>query len=536
MFMVCTVKKMPPAFRCAAGMLIISISMALACGCSSRQEEKIPGTLYVRLKKNPSTLDPALIVDLDGARIAAKLYSGLVAFDDRLTPVPDLAASWTVSPDGRVFTFQLRQGLRFHNGREVTVEDIIYSFERVLNPATRSPRTWVLERISGSRQFMAGTAPHIAGLRKKAPRELSITLDEPFGPFLSFLGLTTASIVPREEVEKWGLDYGFHGSGTGPFVLKQWQHNRHLVLEVNNAYYGRKPCIAGIYYKIVPEDFTALVEFEKGGLDLLPEIMASEYDRFARDPAWQPCMQQSASLNTYYLGLNCQAAPYTDSRVRQALHFAIDKDKILETVLGGRGIPARGPLPPLLSSAEDREQYPYDPVRAKELLRQAGYPNGFAMTLYQAADPETLDICQAVQGYLKNVGITVTIVQLEWSTFLETIARGDAPAFWLSWWADYPDGENFLFPLFHSRNWGPGGNRCRFKNQVIDELIMQALKITDEKKRREQYRIIEQKIIDEAPLLWCWHKSVAGIHQPRVEGLTMPPLAVMEKFDTVCIR
>lgn len=536
MFPFSLVKNLPFGPRCLFCMFIISISIVLAFGCRPQSLQKKPGTLYVRLKKNPSTLDPALIVDLDGARIAAKLYGGLVTFDERLAPIPDLAASWTTSPDGRVFNFQLKQDLHFYNGREVTVDDIIYSFERVLNPATRSPRTWVFERISGARQYMAGRAAHVTGLHKKGLHELSITLDEPFAPFLSFLGLTTAYIVPREDIEAWGQDYGFHGSGTGPFVLKQWRHNQYLVLEANDAYYGGKPCLARIYYKIVPEDFTALVEFEKGGIDLLPEIMASEYDRFAHDPAWQPYMQQSPSLNTYYLGLNCQVQPYTDVRVRQALHFAIDKEKILKTVLGGRGIPARGPLPPLLSGAEVREQYSYDPIRAKALLKQAGYPNGFSMTLYQVADTETLDICQAVQDYLKNVGITVNIVQLEWSTFLETVARGDAPSFWLSWWADYPDGENFLFPLFHSRNWGPGGNRCRFKSPKIDDLIMQALSITDEKKRRVQYQFIEKKIIDESPLIWCWHKSVASIHQPRVEGLSIPPLAVMEKFENVCVQ
>ncbi len=171
MFPFSLVKIFPFGPRCLFCMFIISISIVLAFGCSPQSLQKKPGTLYVRLKKNPSTLDPALIVDLDGARIAAKLYGGLVTFDERLAPIPDLAASWTTSPDGRVFTFQMKQDLHFYNGREVTVDDIIYSFERVLNPATRSPRTWVFERISGARQYMAGRAAHVTGLHKKGRHE-----------------------------------------------------------------------------------------------------------------------------------------------------------------------------------------------------------------------------------------------------------------------------------------------------------------------------------------------------------------------------
>lgn len=516
--------------------IFIIASCILSAGCKTENTQKIPDCLYVRLKRNPPTLDPALIVDLDGARIAAKIYSGLVTFNEHLSPTPDIAESWDIAPDGLIYTFKLKQGCTFFNGRKLTASDIVYSFERVLNPRTRSPRTWVLSRIAGAQQYMAGTSNHVSGLKVKGPYELEITLDAPFAPFISFLGLTTAYIVPREEVEKWGNDYGFHGSGAAPFMLEKWQHNQFLVLRANKNHVGNKPFLAGIYYKIIPEDFTALVEFEKGDIDLLPEIMASEYNRYARDPAWRPYIKTSSCLNTYYLGLNCQMPPFTDVRVRRALNLAIDRNKMLHTIMGNRGILAGGPLPSQLRGSPDPDFYSYDPAGAKDLLREAGYPQGFSMTMYQTADIENLDICQVIQDYLKKVGIDVRIVQLEWGTFLEAVAMGEAQSFWLSWWADYPDAENFLFPLFHSQNWGVGGNRTRFKNDQVDSRIGEAVATMDDQKRQFLYRIIEKQIIEEAPWVFFWHKSVSCIHQPRVQGLTVPALAVMDRGDTIFLK
>ncbi|MCX8045207.1 MAG: ABC transporter substrate-binding protein [Desulfobacterota bacterium] len=499
-------------------------------------EERVPQkVLQVRLKKNPTTLDPARIVDLDGARIAAKLYNGLVTFDEQLMPVPDLAESWHLADDRRTYSFHLRRGVLFHDGHELTADDVLYSFTRVLSPSTRSPRTWVLSRIAGAQQYMSGQAASIAGLRKQGRYEIVIELSEPFAPFLCLLGLTTASIISCHSMPSDRDDSVFLPCGTGPYMLSAWQHNQYLVLKAHERYWAGSPALDGIRYAIIPENFTALVAFEKGDIDVLPEITSADYDRLAQDPIRRACMLWQAPLNTYYLGLNCQMPPLTDVRVRRALHHALDKHTILQRILGGRGSVACGPLPPLLRRVHIPDRYPYDPAAARALLQDAGYPHGFALTVYQVTDTETLDVMQAVQGYLARVGITVTIVQLEWSAFLEKVARGEVPAFWLSWWADYPDAENFLFPLFHSQNWGPGGNRCRFRDPAIDERIVAAVRIGDGSQRHAAYQDIEQMIIDQAPFVWGWHKSVVGIRQPWVVGITLPPLPVMERWDRVVI-
>ena len=509
--------------------LLCSAVAILVSGCTAASVEREPDWIHMRLKKNPNTLDPARIVDLDSARIAAKLFNGLVGFDAQLQPVGDLARSWTLSADGRTYCFALRDDVLFSNGRLVTAHDVIFSFERVLAPQTRSPRTWVLSRIQGADAFMQGRLDRVTGLRALGLHRLEITLSEPFAPFLSMLGLTTAYVVPREDVERLGDEFGRQASGSGPFMLVEWKHNQHVRLRKNPHWRGPGPLSSGICYRIIPEDFTAMVAFEKGSLDILPEIMASEYARYSRDPKWRDCVQQAIGLNTYYLGLNCRREPFNDVRVRQALNYAIDRPTMLAAILDGRGELASGPVPPLLRRGSAPPGYGYDPQRARRLLAEAGYPNGFSMQIYQTADIENLDMCQAIQSYLQAVGVRVSIVQLEWSTFLAAVADGEADAFWLSWWADYPDAENFLYPLFHSENLGAGGNRSRYVDARFDSLIEQAVTTPDSQQRDTLYAQCENLIVAQAPWVFFWHKQVCSIHRPEIRGYHTVALTVMEK-------
>jgi ABC-type transport system substrate-binding protein len=504
-------------------------------GCSSTISRRIPDYLYVRLKVSPTTIDPALIVDVYGAQIAAKLYNGLVCFNDDLAPIPDLAESWTVSPDGREYIFRLKKGVLFFNGREVTARDFKYSFERVLNPKTRSPRTWVLSRIQGADAFISGQATAVSGIEVLGPYELKVQLEKPFAPFIKLLGLTTAYVVPQEEVARWGREFSFHGSGTGPYILERWEHNQFLQLKANSSYCAGPPRLGGLIYRIVPEDFTALTEFEAGNIDVMLEIPPAAFRHYADDPRWKSSVIVAPGLNIYYLGLNCQTPPFNNPLVRRALNYAIDREAIVARLLDGRGVIASGILPPLLRTGPAPTGYSYNPGRARALLKQAGYGTGLCMTLYQSADEETLDITQALQGNLRAAGIDARIVQLEWSSFKNAVAGGEATAFWLSWWADYPDAENFLFPPFYSANWGNGGNRSRFSNHRVDELLKRAVSVMDERQAHALYQEIEQLVVQEAPWVFCWHKANCSLYQPWVKNYSVVPLAVMEKWTGITI-
>jgi peptide/nickel transport system substrate-binding protein/oligopeptide transport system substrate-binding protein len=473
-----------------------------------------------------------------GGSIAAKIFNGLIRLDEKLNIVPDIAGSWTVSPDGRTYTFHLRKGVRFSAGREVTSRDFRYSFERVLTPRTKAPLTWVLDKIEGADEFIAGKAARVRGIGTPDDRTLVLTLKKPFGPFLSLLTMTTAYVVPQEEVERLGHDFGTHPSGTGPFVLLEWKHGQGLTLAAKEDYFEGKPKLIGIRYRVIPEDLTAVLEFETGGLDALL-IPSSEYRRFTSDPKWSDRVYGRTGLDTYYLGLNCTRRPFTDRRVRQAVNLAIDCERILNTVFEKRGVLAKGPVPPGLwkygMGPGTGAGYPYDPEKAKKLIAEAGVA-GSRITIYISADPEVLDIMEVVQGYLSQAGITADIRQLDWSAFKQAVNIGEPDAFWLSWWADYPDPENFLFPLFHSASVGPAGNRTRCLDPELDRLIETAEGTVDEKKRYALYRTAEDRIIDNAPWVFMWHRSDFYVVQPWVEDFRIYPIYSIDKGMDMLVR
>ncbi len=513
---------------------VVLFSLILLLSCSHKND-RLDGFLYLRLNNNPTTLDPAHIVDVMGGIISAKVFNGLVRFGEDLSIKSDIAESWSVSKDNRTYRFKFKKGVTFSNGREVTAGDFKYSFERILNPKTKSPNTWVLSKIKGAKEFMDGKSNTVQGIRVIDDPVLEITLKEPFAPFLGLLAMTAAYVVPKESVEKWGEDFGTHVSGTGPFNLEEWRHGRNLRLGAREDYFEGKPKIKGIIYRIIPEDLTAVAEFETGNLDAMG-IPSAEFRHYTKSTKWKDKVVSHAGMNTYYLGMNCERPPLNNPILRQAISYAIDREKILKTIYEGRGVLAKGPIPQLLIKRDERAGYTYDPEKAKELLRKAGYPDGFSIKIYITSDQEVLDVVEAVQHYLGKVGIDAKITQLEWSAYKEAINRGEPDAFWISWWADYPDPENFLFPLFHSSNWGPGGNRTRFKDEEVDRTIEEAQREMNPEKRYKLYEKAERRIVELAPWVFFWHRIDYAMHQEWVKGYRIYPIYSMDKGMEVEVK
>lgn len=521
-------------FRYAAKiyiLLLLFIVASLSSSCHRTDNNRLPGHLYLRLNTNPTTLDPALITDVLSGTIAAKLFNGLVRFDEDLNIVPDIAESWSLSPDNRTYTFRLKKGVLFSNGREVRAEDFRYSFERVLTPATKAPITWVLDRIEGARDFLAGRARSISGIRVVDDYTLILRLESPFGPFLSLLAMPTAYVVPKEEVERLGQDFGTNPIGTGPYILSEWRHGQHLILTARADYFIGRPKLKGIVYRVIPEDLTAVLEFETGRIDALL-IPSAEFRRYKTDPAWSKRIYGRPGLNSYYMGLNCTRPPFSDPRIRQAVNMAIDRQRILQTIFESRGVLAAGPVPPALwkygLGPNPEAGYKYNPDMARQLIREAG-AFGTKIKIYISADSEVLDIMEVIQGYLAAVGIEAEIRQLDWSGFKKAVNTGEPDAFWLSWWADYPDPENFLFPLFHSGSVGPGGNRTRCIDPELDSLIEKSQSTMLEEKRYMLYRKAEDRIIKNAPWVFMWHRADYYVVQPWVADFRIYPIYSIDK-------
>ena len=504
---------------------VIVLILLLLCSCSSRS--RVEGYVYYRLNANPTTLDPARIVDVTGGSISAKLFNGLVKIGGKLDVVPDIAEKWEVSDNGTIYLFFLKPGIKFSNNREVTAEDFKFSFKRILDPRSKSPNTWVLDKIMGAKDYMQEKTKDVSGIEIRGRYTLRIRLERPFSPFLNLLTMTAAYVVPREEVEKWGPDFSTHPVGTGPFTLKAWNHNSELVLRRNNSYFGGRAKAEGIVYRVIPEDLTAVTEFELGNLDVLT-IPASEYSRYRRSPEWKGLISSIKGLNTYYLGFNCSRPPFDDLNLRKAVSYAIDRERILRTFYEGRGRIAKGPVPDILRQWDLKSAQEYNPEEARRIIRRGRY-GGLVVNFYITADQEVVDIAEIIQSYLKRVGLDVRIKQLEWSAYKAALNKGEADMFWISWWADYPDPENFLFPLFHSANLGVSGNRARYTNKTVDRLIEAGQKALTLSERNSFYKQAEEIICKESPWVFFWHRTDFTVRQGYLKDYKIHPIYTMDK-------
>ncbi len=491
--------------------------------------------LRLRLKEDPSTLDPAYIVDVSGGALAAKIFNGLVRFDRDGKIIPDLATGWDVSADGKTYRFYLRKGVVFNNGREVKAEDFVYSFRRLLSLEINSPRALLLEGIRGARRFSAGKSPKLDGIRAVGEREVVIELEEPDSLFLNYLAMPCASVIPSEEVEKWGRSFSDHPVGTGPFSLESWEHNNRIVLVRNPVYFAGPAELDGIVYRIIPEALTAAAEFDQGNLDIM-EIPGAQYRRYTSELPERNWVRERVGLNIYYLGFNCEKYPFSDPRFRQACNYALDREKIIKVLLDGRAEIASGPVPPALLPPPAEPRYSYQPEKARKLLRQLNLEFPVRLKMLFKADREVLSVAEVIQDYLKKIGIEVILEQLEWSSFKEAVNKGEFDIFYLSWWGDYPHARNFLFPTFATINRGPGGNRTFFSDREVDRLLARAEETRDPAAGRAYLLQARDRVIELAPWVFLWHKKEAVIRRPKVKNYKIPLIYNGDKFHQIELR
>jgi ABC-type transport system substrate-binding protein len=500
--------------------------LAVACvgvlaGCARRVDDS--KMLELALETSPNRLDPAFVVDAAEGELCALLFEGLVGFAPDGSMVPGLARTWTLSEDGRRYRFNLNTSSRFTDGRPARAADVIGSFRRVLDPATASPRAWVLTRILGAAAFHAGESDSIPGLVAPDDSTLAIELDAPFAPFLSLLALPAARVVDLAS-----LGRGDVPAGSGPWYVSEWLRGDRITL-LPNPHRTPAPAIEGIRYRIIPEPFTRIAEFESGTLDVL-EIPDAEVPRFRDDEKTASHILKRPELRVFYVGLNNQT--FTDPRVRRALNHAVNVPALVRVLASGEAVPAHGSVPPGLPGYAERPGYDYDPERARALLAEAG-ASDLALEIWQRESAEGNRVLEAVQGYLLAVGVEVTLVRREWSAFKEAVNAGKVDAFFLDWIADYPEAENFLFPLFHSANQGGGGNRARFVNPDVDRLLDETSRMGDASARAGAYAHIDSLVYAQAPWIYLYFPTSFHAVSPRINGYRLPAVYLANDFSAV---
>jgi ABC-type transport system substrate-binding protein len=502
-----------------------------ACKSSSGGSEAPAQYLRLAGPDEVPTLDPARGYDTSSWQFEQMLFTTLLGYDAATNLVPQLATDWETSPDHLTYTFHLRRDVRFTNARPVVAADVKYSIERVLNPQTRSQGAEFFRIIRGA-EACAEAPCTVAGIETPDAYTVRFQLRD-FDPlFLHKLTMPFAAAVPAEEVARWGEDFARHPVGSGPFKLQAWVSGRHLLLVRNPDYFIRGlPRVEGVQRLVGVNDDLAWLKYESGQLDI-SNIPPAEFPRVVREPRYQPLLHHITTMSTDYLGMNCQIAPFADRRVRQAMNYAVNKEKLLR-LINNRGVVARSFLPPNMPGYQpDITGYPFDPQRARQLLAGAGYGTGFNTTLWVRSDETTLRMAESVQQDLAEVGVRIRIKALAWGPFLEAVRAPDlVPLFFLGWEADFPDPSNFLEVLLHSKNIG-SNNNTNYRNPQVDALLDEAAHTVDAQRRLQLLQEVERIAVEDAPWVFLFHPVTYEIVLPRVQGLQLNPLRPA-RLDTV---
>ena len=478
------------------------------------------GGVYHRpLGNSPSTFDPAKIRDIYALSVTQQIYDGLVDFDPTLTIRPALAQSWRASRDWREWIFTLRRGVKFHHGREVTSDDVVFTLTRILDPRTKSGAADLFEVIAGARAFREGRAKTVGGLEATDRYTVRIRLEASI-PLVSIIAIGHAKIIPREAVERDGDKFGTHPIGTGPFKFLSWE-GQEIVLEANHDYSQGRPYLDRVVYRIFQgEQFDLMLkEFETGRLEDSP-IPTSERRRVMGRKEYQ--FLQRPMFGLRFIGFNVRQKPLDNRLVRQAISYAINKDAIIEGIYQNRFVVAHGVLPPGTPGYNPNlNTYRYDPQRARTLLAQAGYPKGRGLPVFHfwssVRPDEAVLEHEAIRRDLAAVGISFEVnYNTDWPSFVRMLTEGKTPLFRYSWYADVPDPDNFLFKLFHSQS---PRNYTFYQNPATDALLFQAKSQTELRQRVELYRRAEQMIMEEAPIVPMIFYTYERLFQPYVRSI-----------------
>jgi peptide/nickel transport system substrate-binding protein/oligopeptide transport system substrate-binding protein len=494
-------------------------------GCSEPKYD--PNTLNLHIDTDPTTLDPAMMTDVRSGRLSALLFDTLVRFDENLELQPGLARAWNIVDNGMTYTFYLRKGVLFSNGETLSAADVKYSFERLIHRKTASPRSWIFSNIQGFDEFKSSNDAELTGIQILDSHTLSIKLKKPFSPFLALLTMPNASILSKKSLLKNEL------SGTGPFVLDHWKRDYEILLKSNPNYYDGSPQINQIRFRMIKETLFVSSEFRRGRLDVI-EIPNTEIPLYRRDPKWKDQILTQNNLSLYYWGFNLRRVPFNTKEFRQAISNLINKDILIKTIRKDRALPVIGPIPPGLPGYDPNlPKQDFNSSHASKIIAKYRTLLPRTLTLLQSTNEETLELSEALQAQLNQAGINVKIIEQEWSAFKNSLLQGDFDTFLVSWWADYPEGENFLYPLFHSSNFGSGGNYTHFQNAEIDELIERSQKTTSSQEKLNLYHEIQKRIIEECPMVFLYSSRSLLIKQPWISNFKSHPLYNGNKLTRV---
>ncbi len=527
----------------AAGVMLLA-----ACGNTSSGTSDTPvsgGTLNIAMKDDFKTLDPAVAYDTDSWSVERAIYNGLLDYQGFTTQLgPDIAAAMpTISSDGKTYTFTLRHGVKFSNGREVTADDFKYSFERMLNPKTQGPMTggpfW--GSVSGTADFYSGKATGISGIKVIDPYTLEIDLDSPNQSFLNVLAMPFGFVIPKEAVTAAGTDYAHHPVGTGPFTLATWTPGQLLVLKKNPSYFGTPAYLNEVDFQIGVDAQVGFLRMQQGQADLVqPDINmpSAQYIQLSTDPTFKSRIVKAPNVDIWYLGMNVNVKPFDNKLVRQAFNMVVNKANQIK-VLNGRGVINNGiqapPMPGFVPNYNplglDAKGQSLD--KAKALLTQAGYgpshPFPAQDLVYAKVNADSDNLASAIQQDFQSVGITINLKGLSFPAFLDVTGKPNTTALsYDGWIQDFPDPSDFIDPILTctaANVTANGGNVAFYCNKQLDTLDDQARGDTNSADRLKLYQQIQDIVAgQDFPWVPMYSTLETSVSATRVHGYQLHPV------------
>jgi oligopeptide transport system substrate-binding protein len=540
---------MKSSFLPAHIFLILLLTFMVACRDSVGERSNV---FRVNLSSGLTSLDPAFSKDQPSMWVCQQLYNGLVQVNHRLEIMPSIAKSWSVAENGLSITFYLRDDVYFHHhpdfpegkGRRVVASDFVYSFNRIIDADVASTGAWLFN----------GKVQDIEPFKAINDTTFQIRLRIPFRPMLSLLSLPYCSVVPKELIEKYGKDFRKHAVGTGPFNLIKWEENVALVLGKHKAYFEKDsqgitlPYLDGVKFTFINDRAVEFLQLLQGQIDVVSGI-----DKSFRDKALLPngelrpelkdllIYERAPYLNTEYLGFSMKKQTCTaiaDKRVRQAINYAIDRQKMLTFLRNGIGQPAHyGMIPPGLPGFDSihTKGYSFHREKAVQLLAEAGYPEGRGLPpLVLHSNPQYQDLTDFIAKSLEEVGFKVQVQLSPGSLLRAAMSKNEVDFFRASWIGDYPDAENYLALFFSAYDAPP--NYTFFKHQRYDELYKKAISSTDDQEVLSWYQEMDQLILDEAPVVPLFYDEIIRFKHQRVRHLSINPMNMLVLKDAVISR
>ncbi len=480
------------------------------------------GDLVIAEHADIVTLDPAGENDAPSSKVQENIYETLVYQDEDMELQPGLAESWDAVEDD-IWEFKLREGVKFHDGSDFNAEVVKANIERVLDEDVASPVAFLYTMIEEVEVVDDYT--------------VRFKTEFPFAPLPAHLAHRGGSMVSLDVIEE---DYAAMEDGKEPgsvvnknpvgtsyFKFDEWTPGEQVRLVKNEDYWGDNALLDSVTFKVVEEDLTRVAELETEDAHISDPLSPSDVDQVENTEGLFVHKQPSVSLS--YVGFNMEKEPFDDPKVRQAINMAIDKDQIIDGIYDGVGIPATGPLAPdVLGYDESVDGLEYDPDKAKELLKEAGYEDGFKTTLWTNDQRERVDMATNIQAQLEEFGIEVEIETLEWGSYLEQTAEGKHDMFVLGWSTVTGDADYALYPLFHSENVGDPGNRTFTKDDDLDKILEDARQESDPDQRLGLYKEAQEMLADIAPMLYIHHQEFLYGVSDKVKGLKTLPTDVFD--------